>query len=345
MYEVKIFDTLSISQLKTDWELLQSGEDMTYFQSFDWYLMLSQINQKKYNKHAVVFIEVLYNGMPCLIAPLWIVFKTFGLVNRKGVYFFGRQGWNDYCNIIYKQFDENAVDFLFGYIEKKLKINEFRFDLLRENSSFYEYLKSNYDLMLDRKETCVRLELSESEEAYLKKLSKNSKQNIRTARNRAVTDGVTYIIKFDDKNVDLQSFAKFRQMRVEKKQSFQPSFQWLKNWIYQHMVYKFPEYTPFKEDENCHFLTMTNDKNNELCAAFCYGLDSAHREVVVMAVSLNERYSRYSPGMLALYSYIVDCTTAKNVSVIDFNRGTERYKYVLGGNEHYIHSVKLKISR
>ena len=76
MYEVKIFDTLSISQLKTDWELLQSGEDMTYFQSFDWYLMLSQINQKKYKKHAVVFIEVLYNGMPCLIAPLWIVFKT-----------------------------------------------------------------------------------------------------------------------------------------------------------------------------------------------------------------------------------------------------------------------------
>lgn len=342
MYEVKLFNTSTISQLKADWELLQSGKDMTYFQSFDWYLMLSQINQKKYKKHAIIFAEITNNGEPSLIAPLWIVFKTFGFVNKKGVYFFGRQGWNDYCNIIYKQFDEEAVKFLFDYIEKNFKTNEFRFDLLRENSSFYNFLKSNYELTLDRKETCVKLELSESEEDYLKKLSKNSKQNIRTARNRAVTDGVTYKINFDDKEVDLQSFAKFRQMRVEKKQSFQLSIKWLKNRIYQHLVYKFPEYTPFKEDKNSHFLTMTNDKNNELCAAFCYGLDSAHKEVVVMAVSLNESYSRYSPGMLALYSYIVDCTATKNVSVIDFTRGTERYKYVLGGNEHYIHSVKLK---
>ena len=124
MYEVKLFNTSTISQLKADWELLQSGKDMTYFQSFDWYLMLSQINQKKYKKHAIIFAEITNNGEPSLIAPLWIVFKTFGFVNKKGVYFFGRQGWNDYCNIIYKQFDEEAVKFLFNYIEKNFKTNE-----------------------------------------------------------------------------------------------------------------------------------------------------------------------------------------------------------------------------
>ena len=174
-------------------------------------------------------------------------------------------------------------------------------------------------------------------------LSKNSRQNIRTAFNRAKTDGVSFVFNFDDNVVDLDEFEKYRNIRLlDKNQSHQGVISRLKGFISSKILrrgyYKFPDYNPFTHDGDSKFMTIKSNEG-ELCAAFNYGLDKEHSQIVLMAVSTNPKFYKYSPGILVLYEYILKEIENKGIQLIDFTRGNERYKYVLGGKEHY--NVKL----
>lgn len=106
--------------------------------------------------------------------------------------------------------------------------------------------------------------------------------------------------------------------------------------------YKFNRYTPFEDDSSSRFLTLTT-KEGELCAAFNYGIDTAHDRVVMMAVATNDKFSRYSPGMLLIEEFIKESINKKKYKIIDFTRGNERYKYSMGGKEHFNVTIDFSI--
>ena len=83
--------------------------------------------------------------------------------------------------------------------------------------------------------------------------------------------------------------------------------------------------------------------NGELAAYFNYGLDKYHKRVVLMAVGTNEKYGWYSPGMLLIYEYILKQLDNADIEVVDFTRGNEKYKYSLGGKEHFNHHLAFKV--
>lgn len=329
-----------------EWKKLEVGEDMSYFQSYNWYAMLNAFNYDiRDKKFDIGYAIVRKNGNIKLIAPLWIVHRTFGKFNRKGIYLFGRGQWSDYLNFIYDEWDEAVARFLFANLKDSFHIDRFYFENLKTTTELAQFIKINYKIITERKSICVGLSLPASSEEYIRMLSKNSRQNIRTARNRAVKDNVKFIYDFDDKNVDIAAFSEFRAERVTEKNRFDGmTVKWrILNFISTNILhrgwYRFKEYAPYTHDGNSRFISLKTI-DGKLCSAFNYGVDKTHRQIVLMAVSTNEQYSRYSPGILLLSAFIEKLIKDDEIVSIDFTRGNEHYKYALGGKEHYISGLE-----
>ena len=344
-YKIIYYSTDSFCKLQEVWKYLETGSEMTYFQSYEWYQILVDKNSKIRNrKHEIVFVQVNNDkDEPLFIAPFWIVYKTFKLINKKGCYFFGRQGWNDYCNLIYRTFDKNALSFLLKEVSIKYGLSDFYFDYLKEDTCIYKWIVDRCCLYKDRKEICVSLDLPQTIHEYNSLLSKHSKQNIRTGKNRFNKNG-GFVNVFDDRNVDLETFINYREKRVAEKNKFEFTTKKIKKLIYNFLVYHFPWYVPYLDDKRSLFCSIyTKADHRQLCASVNYAIDESHKTIYIMAISTGAEYAWYSPGVILLYDFICYLIEKKNVKVLDFTRGNEQYKYALGGKNHYNHSVKFRI--
>lgn len=356
-YSIKYYSLDTIHELEHNWLYLQKGFEMTYFQQYAWNSMLAAMSWPKNRHYEVVFAEVDSDNQPLLIAPL-LMMKDNSYHNKpKGCYFFGDQGWSDYCNLIYKDFDADAVDFLFNSLKTKYGIGRINLSNLKEETSLYGYLIKMGKVVKDDVTVCVSLDFPSSVEEYNQLLSKSARQNIRTARNRAAKDGLSLEFCHDEQYTDVKEFLLYYQRRAEERDRKAVQTMSRGGGIFAlHVLAHFfrslyhkltdffaPEYTPFEDDVNSHFMTIRNAENGELMAGINYGISTNRGEIVVMAVSLNEKYKRYSPGMLILYDYITAQIQKQELYTIDFTRGQENYKYVLGGAAHNNHSISMEI--
>lgn len=355
MYNIKYYSLAQFDDLKAAWTELQRGLDMTYFQSYEWNRMLAGLKWDN-NKHFdIVFSVISLGESPVLLAPLFISKDNRYKNYPKGCYLWGDQGWSDYCNLVYIEFDKAAFDYLLESLCDQYEVNRFCFSNLKEETALYNYLASCYAVEQDDKTTCVGLSLPDTAEDYQKMLSKNARQNIRTARNRADKDGLTFTINHDDKQLNLQEFLFHKQRRAEikdKRESeqnkdntqssiIQSIINHLRKQYYRVSRFKYPVYTPYEYDKDSKFLTIKNSQTGELCAGINYGRDDFRKEIVVMAISLNEKYNRYSPGILAIYDFIMTQFETREIRTIDFTRGSENYKFVLGGIVHNNHRITI----
>ena len=341
-YEIEYFDIETFSNLKTVWKDLENGQDMTSFQSYHWYEMLNECYVPKDTPNFLsIYAVVKRENEIILIAPLWIVKKTFRIVNKKGIYFLGREGWSDYLNFIYKDFDDNAMTFLLQEIVKKYKVSSFNFSELKENVQSYKFFNSNMKLKNCCKQTCVALKLPSTIEEYNKLLSKNARQNIRTAHNRLKKDDLEVRFVFDDKDVDKEKCRNMREQRFIEKFKHVSKLRLMKHKIMYRLTFHFRPYLPFMCYDGGHFLTTYI--GDELCSFFYYLIDDIHKHVYVIAAGVNLEYSRYSPGIISLNTFINEIIKRQNIDVIDFTRGDEPYKYAIGGKDHYIKNALFKI--
>lgn len=196
-YQIKTFTSSNFHLLKEEWIKLEKGEDMTYYQSYHWYESIMKFMPEKKGYYGSVFLCIYLGDQLQLICPLWVVYKTINFVNKRSVYILGRQGWSDYLNVIYDNCSTDAFLVLFNYIKDKWKIKSVCFEQLMEHSRFFKYISSNYSFCKDIVTTCVKLAIPESKDDYKKLLSKSSRQNIRTARNRLAKDGLSITFSFD----------------------------------------------------------------------------------------------------------------------------------------------------
>lgn len=349
MYKVNFLNISEFDTLETDWRCLQIGEDMTYFQRYEWYEMLVERNKDiVHSCFDVVFGVVKRNADVVLIAPLWIVKRTFGKYNKKGIYIYGRGQWSDYLTFIYKDFCGESLEHLFAAIKENWDINDFYLEDIPASSKLYSYIKNRFPYCKESCTKCVHLNIPNNKEDYHKLLSKSSRQNLRTAVNRANRDGITFYYNFDDKNVNHEEFVRFRDIRVsDKVRKYHKGFitkakLFLSKHLLKRGIYTFVPYYPFVHDKNAKFITV-KDSKGILCAGFCYGHDIIHNRIVLMAVSTNPEFYKYSPGVLGLYKYILNQIDLRNIEILDFTRGDEMYKFSLGGQEHLNFSLYFQL--
>lgn len=343
MYKIETYTPCHISQLKKEWKVLDKGGDMTYFQTYEWNLMLSGFVPKD-NWFRESRIFVVRKADKCvLIAPVLIIKRSYFL-NKKGAYFMAQNDWSDYVNFIYADFDSLSVDFLFDNIRQKYSISDFYLENLRQDSMLYQYVKHSLQVKVDNLEKCVRLRIPGTEEEYMKTLSKGSRQNIRTAYNRMARDGVKYSVRFDDHNYDVDRCLFIRGQRSQKKRQDKgySMIQEMKlKLVYSSLLYKLHEYIPIKQDKNSHVISFY--EGDIIRAFFNYGIDETHKTIVLMVAGTDMEFSRYSPGIILMFEFIKILIADGKIKYLDFTRGTERYKYDLGGVEHYIRRINFSI--
>lgn len=340
IYDIEFFPAKKLDVLKEQWEILENGPEMTLFQSFCWYQMLADCYIPDDCSHFIsLFALVRRDGIPVLIAPLWIVKHTFRFMNKKGVYLLGRDSYGDYLNVIYNVFDGMAFDSLIKNIKSKYRVDNFQFEQLMESSSTYHHIvHSGYHVIEDRSEPCASLTLPQSQEEYQKMLSKNSRQNIRTANNRLAKDGKTLVFNFDDEETDRSSCMEIRESKLAVKFAKVSALRKYKYRLVNRLLFHFPRFAPLQVYKGSKIMTA-KDQNGHLRAFFCYGYDTQNKCVRVMSAGTDLEYARYSPGILLMYDFISKAIADGQIRVIDFTRGDEKYKFALGSvlcNNHIV---------
>jgi len=343
-YNIRYIEGKDLNHIQEEWKALQNGEEMTIFQSYHWYQMLLEHYIPNDTKDFESFYALVESdGHPCLIAPLWVVKKTFRFLNRKGVYMLGRESFSDYLNIVYKYFDGAAFDFLLRDLSQKFRAKYFIFENCRENTSVYHHILDNYAIIKDTQSPCVGLNLPNSENEYQKLLSKNSRQNLRTASNRLRKDGRSLTFNYDDQEIDRTLCLAIRESKLSNAYAKVPLIKKYKYRIMNRLRYHFPYFTPISYYIGSKVMTAYDNEGN-LRAFFNYGLDTDGTCVRVLAAGTDLDFARYSPGMLLMYNYILNVIEKGIIKEIDFTRGDEKYKYSLGGQLRKNHSIKFNIS-
>lgn len=342
-YTIKYVPAKDLELLQEEWKTLETGEEMTLFQSYEWYVMLlKHYIPEDTNNFESVYALVETDGQPCMIAPLWIIKRSFRILNRKGVYLIGRFSFSDYLNFIYQSFDSVAFDYLLKDLRKRYGIKKVCFEDLRESTSIYQYIVNSYHIIENKEFPCVSLQLPPSVEEYHKMLSKNSRQNLRTASNRLQKDGKTLIFNDDDQQVDRQECMKLREEKLSVKYADFSLFWKYKYRIINRLRYTFPFFTPITHYTKSKVMTAY-DEEGKLRAFFNYGYDPDDKAIRIMAAGTDLDFARYSPGMLLMHQFILKSIQGGKLQVIDFTRGDEKYKFALGGELCLNHSIKFSI--
>ena len=185
---------------------------------------------------------------------------------------------------------------------------------------------------------CVAISLPETLEEYRKLLSKSTRQNLRTARNRLQKDGLsgalhTYspadipqaVIKetqsiYQSRRIAAEQDAKSRLKRQLKKMTGQAD----------HTI---AQAMPLIEGGLTCTFSIADEKGSPEIGAFCYGIRWGDT-LLGLQVAVNMKYAKYSPGMLLFYDLIEQFYETGECRHIDLTRGQEEYKYKLGGQRH-----------
>ena len=334
-YLVNYYNREQFPLLKEEWRKLEKGVDMTYYQSYDWYQMLNEyyVPEDTHN-YSSVYAVLKKEDRIIMIAPFWIVKHTFKWVNKKGIYLLGHEGWTDYVNFIYVDFDSEGLTYLLNEVSRKFGLNLFRFVKMKRDAQSYNDIIVRKDVTQNWTATCVALILPSSADDYKKMLSKNSRQNIRTAYNRLKRDGIEIRIEFDDQHVNRDVCRDIREQRFIDKFQKMSKLRYYKNKLLYRLRFRFGDYLPFYSYGKGHFLTLYHGE--ELCSFFYYLRDDLHQQILVQAAGVNMNYTKYSPGMLSLNAFINHLIENKEINIIDFTIGDELYKFAVGGVEHFI---------
>lgn len=334
------------SSLRDIWGRLEKGADMTVFQSYDWNLLLvKEFFSNRYNR---IFSKlkvycVLDKEEPVMIVPVIVQKKTVKVSwygRKKGLYILGIGSYSDYINFIYNKFSETAYKELTEYVKQDNNGITMNINFLRADTALQKYCETK-GLQATRVSRSAHIDLPASTEEYQHMLSKNTKQNIRTALNRMNKDGLQYeLICCDhlESEADIEKLIRLHRDRLDSKLK-------KNNASFIHNLSRTIKILKRKRDEHkfdivensmktmpsSHFVIV---KLNGETVSYLYGLrdDKAYR---IMHNCFDEKYKFYSPMFRGAYDFIVSQCENRSLGVdqIDFTRGDEDYKYKLGAEE------------
>lgn len=342
----KIGSTDDFIMNKAEWEKLQSGNDMTAYQYFEWNILLvEEFFTYTYNKvfSKLYLYKVYDDNNIILLAPI-IIQKTSIHISwagrEKGIYILGVGSYSDYLNFIYSDFSSDAVEFLIRSLKQDFRGLSINFDLIREDTQIGKYLRSLHTI--DTIHTSVYVSIPISEDAFLAALSKSTKQNLRTALNRINRDEMDYTLEYsrelDKSTIDrclllhairLHTKSKFAENKGLHKLSF--------SLLMKNKSNKEKRYNIVKESmQRCKNAFAVIVRFNGVVVGYLYGLTD-HEAFRVMHNAFSEDFKFYSPMFRGIYDFILKMINVAadevHIAQIDFTRGKEEYKYKLGGKE------------
>ena len=342
-YVISDHPASEIDLLETQWRKLEQGKDMTAFQSFDWQRGLFELYRKERTRNLFRqwrYIEVLRDGQTVLIAPLEIKKMGIGYKNlgaARGVYFTGRMGHTDYLNFVYDEFDPEAVKTLIEYVSKQYRQKRFCLGRMLESSESHQWLSDTYKAKRQAV-SCAALILPETFEEYRLSLSKSTRQNNRTALNRAKKNDLvlTPELVLDVKDPALQEqLIALNEQRLKKKTaaskreiSLAGSVYCFFGDVFRKLFCAKPDLIRQSKNTFCFLV-----RSEQQLVGFFWGIRHvAKKEFYVILVGVDQEYEWYSPNISHLYSFLEEyyAEGRQDIKVLDFTRGAEGYKKTIG---------------
>lgn len=356
MLTISRYGHTEFSSLREAWTRLESGPDMTAFQSFEWFTLVNEhYSGERLSRaltRAVYYLVTDEAGEPVLIAPLRVHLLPLSKGHQRGIHLLGRNGYSDYLNFVYQDFDSSAAALVARQASAEFGISHFSMERLLVDTASFAWFARQPDASVVKQEA-VQLALPSSMEEYRAMLSKSTRQNIRTAWNRSRTDGVPLTVRWGDASLgagEADGFAELKQKREKARRRRNRGIQALVSDMIRTAYFNalFSRYNEAREAmgrlANPWFLRVS--AGEELCA-FAFGLADGFggkRVLRVLQVGIDESFGRYSPGLIGLHEFISQeiAGSRPKLDVVDFTRGGERYKYDLGGSRTILADVRYR---
>lgn len=329
-----------LNKIKDDWKLLYSQSKQTYFCSVEWHQIVLEFYKntcitRKINKLIYFKVNSCNTSATQIIGFFYVTRTTKGQV----ITFSHLLGPSDYYDFIYKDDTPSAmITSVVKQIQKDFNATEIRFAHVKNTSKTVvlfndsgEFSKTTLD--------CVEINLPEDYEIYLQSLSKNVKQNLRTAYNRMEKNNVVYKLAIsgrDDYNtIDFNLLKK----KYHERNAYRKETIYWKSKIYKKLDYLFRDELDmfdYEQLKNTDFTLAILEINGEL-AAYFFGFKRLNK-IEINRVVINDVFKFYSPGMLLINEFIKVGIRDK-LEVIDLTVGDEKYKFDLGGSVHQILNI------
>ena len=334
------------AQLEPYWRQLEIGKDMTAFQSYDWYCNVNRLYSLEHMKRLFRkwrYLLVLDGETPILIAPISIISVGFSLRRgdkcygiRRGYYFIGRSGYTDYLNFIYNDFSDEALALVLVYLKTMYKHHQCCFEQMIADTAAYQYLDRHYQSIYLPVQ-CAALTLPRTFEEYRLSLSKNTRQNIRTALNRTQKKQLelTHSLVFEVNDETKKALLSMRKKRLGKKIKKSNDKASLPGRIYNgasrfiNHCFSAKQNIMHEIDNAWYFLV----KDGEHIVSFFWGIRNPYKgEMYVIMAGVDEEYAWYSPSISHFYSFLEEyyASGRDDIKVFDFTRGGEKYKKDIG---------------
>lgn len=334
----------SIDDIRKLWEdIYKNNYGLSWFQSFEWNKALENaFRSRKVRYHNCQLKYIVFEDR--FIAPVVINKK------EKKIEFLGVRESSDYLSFIYDSSasDEELIAWICNLV-KKFPDFQFSFDRINERNRFKDILNSLIEVKTFhgtvQQSQCVVVSTMQNTDSYLQSLSKSVRQNYRTARNRMKKDGLSYEVKMETSkmlnNQQKELYELYCARRADCDNSNNKISKLItalkslaKNILREKEVDVLSEYAS-KTAVFCSQIYI----NGQL-AAFCEGNINNNNECISIArVATKAAFYKYSPGQVMLIEIIE--LLKSEIKYFDLTRGTEDYKFKLGGTIHHNYNFRL----
>lgn len=279
-----------------------------------------------------LFYVYFVGTIPKLILPLTL--------RKNKLYLFGELvSGPGALDIIYGT-DVNAQDFTAALSElfKLHPLTQLELYKLNERSKFCQFLlddKSSlgdeYHLrhFVDRE--CVKVVIpSKDYDDYFQGLTRNSKSNLKKLYNRLEKNNISFALKVVQGPMHDKAFLK-DVTRIYVKRELERTH---KSFAFIHEIKNryFSALTWAAERLDSHY-TFAIYLNGQM-GGFTTGFETNFNEIIFPRLAIDSEFSAYSPGKLLINEMVRWCQENHQVSALDLSRGTERYKFEMGGHKH-----------
>lgn len=274
-----------------------------------------------------VCLMAVDDSLPCCIIPL--------IKKKKDYYIAGDLCATGSLDFIYS--DEMTEEKLGNIINKLVEYigGEGHLHLNKVNQS-----SLLYNVISDKKlsETvCVKICYNNDYDEYFSGLSKSVKQNIRTAKNRMTRENKEWRMEFYAGGIPSSVYKSTMEVyskRVEEREHVESS------WYVRLVRNGFNPISIAHTKLKTSFVAILYIEGN-IAGFFSGFFDAKGTAVVVPRLAIDSEYGVYCPGSILVSETIRYLIENTEVRCLDLSRGDEKYKYAMGGIEHYNVNAKL----
>lgn len=282
------------------------------------------------NKGNMSFYVVFDENDPLIIAPVF--------VKKKIVTVAGTDEFFDYVDLFYrgdikKERLKDAFESLMFFFSE-YGASTIRWNYVPEESISREFL---LDLKCEYKQTDNTEIAFLKNEDYLSRLSKSTKQNLRTAENRLKRENKTFkLLSNLCQPLPDEILHECIDIYCERQRE-----KYGKGLFNQLLIKTFNYSTEMLRKQKGVIITLMIDGN---VAAFMFGyINHIRKSYEVPKLAISDRYAFYSPGMILVNRSIQLFTDTTDIRFLDLCRGTEQYKLKMGGKIYHTYNYTIAL--